>query len=77
MKSAEIAAMAQRHLADHPELHYEAFERACKMGLIDPGDQETLLTLLDLAQYLTSPVAGTESTKSGTENTRDFPALKG
>jgi hypothetical protein len=54
MKASEISAMALSHLAEHPELHFEAFERACKMGLIDPEDREFFQNLLDLTKYLCS-----------------------
>jgi hypothetical protein len=34
VRPAEISAKAQVYLADHPELHQEALERALRMGLI-------------------------------------------
>jgi hypothetical protein len=76
MKASEIDAKAKWYLKDHPELHWAAFERACKMGLIDEADRETLLALMDLARYLSGD-SGTDSAKSGTENKGDFLALKG
>ena len=33
---AEIIARANAYLADHPELHREALERAQRLGMIDP-----------------------------------------
>jgi hypothetical protein len=79
MKAADIERQARQYLESHRELYWEAFERGCKMGLIDQEDRDTLLALMDLAQYLArpSPVSGTDSTKSATENTGKFLVLKG
>jgi hypothetical protein len=78
MRAAEIDARARVYLTDHPELHWVALERACTLGLISSDDRDTLLALLNLAKYFCEGSdQKTESTKSGTENTGDFLALKG
>jgi hypothetical protein len=42
VKPAEINARAKVYLADHPELYLYAFNRASKMGQIDPSVQNAL-----------------------------------
>jgi hypothetical protein len=64
MRAAEIEAKARVYLKDHPELHFVAYERATKLGLIAPQDQETILAGLELTRYL-CPDCGTDSAKSG------------
>jgi hypothetical protein len=42
MRAVEIEALAREYLAAHPELKLHAFERAKRMRLIDPSDEDIL-----------------------------------
>ena len=42
MRAAEIERLAREYLAKHPQLKLDAFQRACRMRLIDPKDEDIL-----------------------------------
>jgi hypothetical protein len=77
MKASDIEAMAQEYLEGHPELYWEALDRAIKIGLINPEDRERFLDLLEITQYFVGSDRKTETAKIATENTGEIPALKG
>jgi hypothetical protein len=41
LKASDIEAQSRQYLAEHPRLYWLALERAIKIGLIAPGDQDT------------------------------------
>jgi hypothetical protein len=75
LKAADIERQAQQYLADHPQLYWEALERAIKIGLVDPSDRDLFLDLLSITQYFV-PDRKTADAKVGTENTREISASK-
>jgi hypothetical protein len=77
LKAADIAAMAQAYLEDHPQLYWDALDRACKLGLVDPSDRDRFLDLLNITKYFVRPVRGTEDGKRGTESIEEIQPTNG
>jgi hypothetical protein len=59
MRAADITARAQEYLDAHPELYWEALDRACKLGLVDPNDRDRFLDLLNITRYFVGADRGT------------------
>jgi hypothetical protein len=75
IKAADIERQAQEYLEDHPKLYWEALDRAVKIGLVDPGDRNRFLDLLEITRYFAVHQSG--DGKSSTEKTQESLALTG
>jgi hypothetical protein len=75
MKAADIAAKAQAYLDAHPQLYWVALDRACELRLIDPGDRERFLDLLEITRYFA--VRQSDSANPGIEKPREIEAREG
>jgi hypothetical protein len=76
VKASEVEERAREYLADHPELYWEALDRACKIGLIDPEDRERFLDLLNITLYFVAD-RETGDGKSGIEKPREIALAPG
>jgi hypothetical protein len=73
IRASEIKARANVLLDDHPELYQVAFERADRMGMIDPLVREYLAEhCRQRIIWHQRPVYKTENAKSGTEIVEEF-----